>query len=573
MKGVGGGASAPSSKASPEKPPGSPDAQHRSVDRAPPRAAQGSDGPRVGRRGSLTLPSFNNNASRHHPRPVEPERQETMRQLDRGAINAIMNSDVFGTGGGSVGTTIAPAPNHVAVGITRRKSVMTAPSLKKIHAISETETGPPGNDDRFAQLEALMRAQQVATDEKITEATNQILAQFQIMQNLMTQTITTNNLHAIRNSSSATSKNKERRKSTSEDKARRSSLHNLIKHIDAEQLGEVGKDELSSSSESSSSSDSEKGRERLDMRERRERRISTNDKSKDSEADDDKASQGPEASQPPTASQGPLESEHGESSRPEPKPEPKPTADRRDMKQKDTQAAEDQNDREDDEEANERLSEDQFPDLPGPISRLSINSTPSSSAGDCGDGPTDDDPAATNAAFKYEQPSSDDATGHTRRQSTLNLRSLNRKLSGVGEEVSTDELAIVKKDAPASRGRSLSSPIKMTRRWSKRVSAAGVIDNSVISELHENAKRSKGVIPVNSLFRSYWDLALVTFVLYELAVVPFDTSFHRWEKGPFFESTEVVVYICFCLDLFLNFFTTFYIGEQEITSHLHIADR
>ena len=101
-----------------------------------------------------------------------------------------------------------------------------------------------------------------------------------------------------------------------------------------------------------------------------------------------------------------------------------------------------------------------------------------------------------------------------------------------------------------------------------------MLDSTVISELTLNANRYQSfLIPENSEGRSYWDGLVVFLVLYELAMAPLSTSFGRLRLPAAIHVFEDIVYACFCVDLLLNFNTTYYVGEQEIVDRKLIAKR
>ena len=84
------------------------------------------------------------------------------------------------------------------------------------------------------------------------------------------------------------------------------------------------------------------------------------------------------------------------------------------------------------------------------------------------------------------------------------------------------------------------------------------------------------VIPVNSYFRSYWDGVILVLVLYEMAMVPLTFSFEELDGNGLpliYRIFDRLIYACFCVDLILNFFTTHYVGELEITSNVKLAKR
>ena len=81
------------------------------------------------------------------------------------------------------------------------------------------------------------------------------------------------------------------------------------------------------------------------------------------------------------------------------------------------------------------------------------------------------------------------------------------------------------------------------------------------------------VIPVNSFFRKSWDTMMMLLVLYELAVIPLMVSFANIELPPPLHALDTFIYVCFCMDVFMNFNTSFYIGEQEILNRGAIAHR
>ena len=100
------------------------------------------------------------------------------------------------------------------------------------------------------------------------------------------------------------------------------------------------------------------------------------------------------------------------------------------------------------------------------------------------------------------------------------------------------------------------------------------LDPSVVAEMnHLEAQMSKNVIRVNSKLRQYWESLIAFLVMYELAVIPIVTSFKRVDLHESLDVLDYIVYVCFCWDLLLNFVTTHYNGEQEVTDYAAIAKR
>ena len=123
---------------------------------------------------------------------------------------------------------------------------------------------------------------------------------------------------------------------------------------------------------------------------------------------------------------------------------------------------------------------------------------------------------------------------------------------------------------------SMSTSLAVTKQAQSEEShaTAVMLDSTVISELTLNANRYQSfLIPENSEGRSYWDGLIVFLVLYELAMAPLSTSFGRLRLPAAIHVFEDIVYACFCVDLLLNFNTTYYVGEQEIVDRKLIAKR
>ena len=101
------------------------------------------------------------------------------------------------------------------------------------------------------------------------------------------------------------------------------------------------------------------------------------------------------------------------------------------------------------------------------------------------------------------------------------------------------------------------------------------LDESVITEMREEEERYRRhiILPVNSVFRIWWDTALVLLVLYEMAVVPLVSAFPELTIPTAMNVFDDIVYFFFVCDFFLNFITTYYVGEQEISNRYMIAMR
>lgn len=80
--------------------------------------------------------------------------------------------------------------------------------------------------------------------------------------------------------------------------------------------------------------------------------------------------------------------------------------------------------------------------------------------------------------------------------------------------------------------------------------------------VYEKGKKYKAwlILEPNSLFRNLWTLMIFLQVLYTLTITPLRFSFFPVSdlltKGPNFY-IELMIDICFSLDLFLNFITAF----------------
>ena len=99
-------------------------------------------------------------------------------------------------------------------------------------------------------------------------------------------------------------------------------------------------------------------------------------------------------------------------------------------------------------------------------------------------------------------------------------------------------------------------------------------DATVFAEmLHDQKREEKWVIAANSEFSTYRDGVIVFFVLYEIFVVPLIVSFESFQLPAAFGALEYLSFCAFCVDFLLNFLTTFYVGELEITDHVAIAKR
>jgi CRP-like cAMP-binding protein len=115
------------------------------------------------------------------------------------------------------------------------------------------------------------------------------------------------------------------------------------------------------------------------------------------------------------------------------------------------------------------------------------------------------------------------------------------------------------------------------RKFSRNINMLDdkLVDAAVLNALHADANVGRWVIPVSSPFRSYWDIVILLLVMYEIAIVPYTFAFQdligRWPD--YLDVVDHLVYACFCADLVLNFFTSYYVGEKEITSHCEIARR
>ena len=99
-------------------------------------------------------------------------------------------------------------------------------------------------------------------------------------------------------------------------------------------------------------------------------------------------------------------------------------------------------------------------------------------------------------------------------------------------------------------------------------------DVTVIEEMRSRDQQQKScVISLNSPVRTHWDAVVVVLVLYELLLVPVIASFKRLTLPPVLEVVDNMVYGCFCVDLVMNFCTSYYVGEVEVMDQRAIAKR
>ena len=88
----------------------------------------------------------------------------------------------------------------------------------------------------------------------------------------------------------------------------------------------------------------------------------------------------------------------------------------------------------------------------------------------------------------------------------------------------------------------------------------------------ERKKVSKFILRHNSRFRLRWDLFVMLLAIYNCISIPFNAAFAP-EASIFYDLFESLVDVCFAIDIFINFRTT-YINSStglEVTGGCRIA--
>ncbi|KAJ8607873.1 hypothetical protein CTAYLR_008904 [Chrysophaeum taylorii] len=97
----------------------------------------------------------------------------------------------------------------------------------------------------------------------------------------------------------------------------------------------------------------------------------------------------------------------------------------------------------------------------------------------------------------------------------------------------------------------------------------------LLKEHGDNSKRKRSCsmqLRANSNERNSWDVVLACAILWEAVATPFALSFQDqgWNDHGF-RACERAVYVVFVADIFVNFRTTYYLGEREIRDSKLIA--
>ena len=107
------------------------------------------------------------------------------------------------------------------------------------------------------------------------------------------------------------------------------------------------------------------------------------------------------------------------------------------------------------------------------------------------------------------------------------------------------------------------------RGTAQRFSMAAADDTDVDAEIARNLWKHHRMLPPNSVFKHYWDILILLFVLYYALLIPLQLAYElRTNVG-----LEIFIDFLFMFDILVNFRTTFYDEDNQIVLDTKVVAR